>query len=160
MQTLDDALLVLLTEPGDHIQAACVYPKSYPHLEAALTEVCRVFLVGDSDQRKAIQAKVRGPEMGWYILRFVAEKVREIVDPSDGDELLTGLAAVGLGGAGLEPREADTLLQQLYSAARTAGIDPHPLFLRVAEISSTDKGFYGSSPSDSFRAIAEGMRKR
>ena len=82
------------------------------------------------------------------------------MDPSDAEELLIGLAAVALGGNGLEEREAGTLLQQLYSAARMAGIDPHPLFLRVAEMSSTEKGFYGSSPSDSFRAIAEGMGKR
>ena len=76
MQKLDDELLVLLTEPDDRIRAACIYPKAYPRLEAALTEVCRVFLASDSDKRKAVQDKLRGPEIGWYILHFVAEKVK------------------------------------------------------------------------------------
>ena len=81
-----------------------------------------------------------------FLLSYAQEIANRIRSVDDVILLKRGLVALSLENAGRDDRDTLITLADLYVSAERVGIDPKPLFMGMAEISSKERPRGGSTP--------------
>lgn len=81
-----------------------------------------------------------------FLLSYAQDVANRIHSADDIDLLKRGFVALSLENSGRDFRDTLTTLADLYVSAESAGIDPKPLFIQTAEISSKERPRGGTTP--------------
>jgi hypothetical protein len=81
-----------------------------------------------------------------FLLSYAQDTANSIHRADDVIMLKRGLVALSVENCGRDDRDTWTTLADLYVSAESAGIDPKPLFLETARISSKERPRGGSTP--------------
>ena len=88
-----------------------------------------------------------------FLLSYAQAIANRINSADDVNLLKRGLVALSLENAGRDSRDTLITLADLYVSAESAGIDPKPVFMETAKISSNERPRGGSTP------VSEILRK-
>jgi hypothetical protein len=115
-------------------------------LFATFDELCGEYLAADLPQDNAkLRAWIgAAPEPFEALWSYVEQAPELIRNADDAERLELALAAVSLDDGRVDALQRDEALGHLWLAARRAGIDPKPAFLRVAAHSNPGTGGGGS----------------
>lgn len=83
-----------------------------------------------------------------FLLSYAQDIANRIHTVDDVVLLKRGLVALSLENAGRDSRDTLITLADLYVSAESVGIDPKPLFIETAEISSKERPRGGTTPLD------------
>lgn len=106
-------------------------------LDARLTELAKLYLASDSEQRKFIRAYFSGKEERlWELIIYVRRIAKLITSAEDIKWLRLGLAAASIEAGRWDFRDLIVSLVILRFAAERVGLEPLPFFDEIIEISN------------------------
>jgi hypothetical protein len=109
--------------------------ESCPDLDSFVADLCSAFLKGRGNPIRNHPDFANNPDVVWYLATFVKHQAQAIKTKSDNDSLVLGLAATAILAEHSDPRDVTIWIDDLYQAARDAGIaQAQAYFERVAAL--------------------------
>jgi hypothetical protein len=117
-------------------------------LTAFLDDYYELYYIATPEECRKIRESIAiNREFEDFLLSY-AQDIANRIHSDDVVLLKRGLVALSLENAGRDSRDTLITLADLYVSAESVGIDPKPLFIETAEISSKERPRGGTTPLD------------